>query len=304
MFKNKLLTSALILGVSVSFCSNGLLANERVEVGDFLISKSPAVAPSMSVGYTLASEVDFDSVAGGLSFEQAELSVPLSAPIYLNDRHALVFGLDYTATWLDTDTLLGNQDLHDLRLSIRWMYKQPGSKWAWTARISPGVATDGEGLDSDDFVISGQAGFRYAVSPKFAWLGGVVFFSDPLETRVFPGIGFQWMPSDDLIVRVNGPFIRASWQPCDGWLVHADVRPSGGAWNVEENGNSFNVQFDVLEAGIGVERQLSDKVWLGVWVGATLLNDLEVENSAGNTVFDEDAETGWFARIGIRKILW
>ncbi|MFK7911562.1 MAG: DUF6268 family outer membrane beta-barrel protein [Akkermansiaceae bacterium] len=300
--KQTLLAATLGLFVTSSFLSAD--DSGRVSLGDFLISRSPAIAPSMSIGYTLASEVDFESVAGGLSFEQVEVSVPLSKLIYLNDHHAIVFGLDYTSTWLDTDTVVGDMDLHDIRLSLRWMYKQPGSKWAWTTNISPGIATDGGGISSDDFVVSGQAGFRYRVSSKFAWLGGIVFFSDPLETRVFPGIGFQWMPNDDVIVRFNGPFIRASWQPCEDWLFHADVRPSGGAWNVEQGGNEFNVQFDVLEAGIGIERRLSEKVWLGVWAGATFINDLEVETTSGNSVFDQDAETGWFARIGIRKILW
>ena len=111
-----------------------------------------------------------------------------------------------------------------------------------------------------------------------------------METRVFPGVGFQWMPCDEVILRVNGPRIRASWQPCEDWLIRADIRPSGGAWNLDQGGNDLNVQLDVLEAGIGVERRIADKWGLGVWAGATFINDLEIESASGKTVFDEDAE--------------
>ena len=294
------------LCLSFSSLSSGLLADEsrRVTIDDFILSRSPAVAPSASIDYTLNSEVDFDSVTGGLSFEQLELVAPLAPPIYFHDRHSLILALEYEATWLDTDTVMGDADLHDLRLSAFWLYKQLGSKWSWMLRVSPGIATDGEGIDSDDFVVSGQAIARYETSPKFAWMFGVVFSADPLETRVFPGVGFQWMPCDEVILRVNGPRIRASWQPCEDWLIRADIRPSGGAWNLDQGGNDLNVQLDVLEAGIGVERRIADKWWLGVWAGATFINELEIESTSGTNLFDEDAEVGWFTRIGIRRTFW
>lgn len=295
------LLSCLVVGC---FSVGELFADERVNLGDFLISRSPAVAPSTSLGYMASSEVDFDSAAGGFSYEQAKLDLPLTAPIYLNDRHAFLFGVRYEATWLDTDTFLGDESLYDFRLNVRWIYRQPGSKWSWTARVSPGVATDGENVSGDDFVVSGQVGFRYRQSDRLAWLGGVVFSADPLETRVFPAIGFQWIPSDDWIVRLTGPSLRVSWQPCDSWLFHASAELAGGAWNVEQAGGSFDVRVDSVQVGVGVEHEVAEKVWLGIWAGATLANDLEIETASGNGVFDQDADAGWFVRLGLRKVLW
>jgi opacity protein-like surface antigen len=279
-------------------------AAERVNLGDFLMSKSPAIAPSMSLNYTLATKVDFDKMVGGFSIEQATFSLPLTAPIYLNDQHAFVFGIDYNAAWLESDSPLGNMDLHDFRFMVRWMNRQPGSKWSWTARLSPGVATDGSSMTSDDFVVSGQAGFRYRSSDRFAWLGGVAFSVDGMESRVIPGIGFQWMPIDEVIVRLTGPSLKASWRPHDDWLLHAGVWSAGSTWNVENNGNSFDIRLKSFQAGIGVERRLSEKVWLGLWAGATISNELEIDTDSGNEVFKDDADSGWFARIGIRKVLW
>ncbi len=295
----------MVIGsVSVVISHTSVHAAERVNLGDFLMSRSPAIAPSVSIDYTLSPDVDFDTMAGGFSFEQASLSLPLTAPIHLNDRHAFVFGIDYAATWLDTDTPLGNMDLHDFRIMARWMYRQPGSKWSWTAHLSPGVATDGSAMSSDDFVVSGQVGFRYRSSDRFAWLGGVAFSVDGLESRVTPGIGFQWMPVDEVIVRLTGPSLKVSWQPHDDWLLHAGVWSAGGTWNVENNGNSFDIRLESFQAGIGVERRLSEKVWLGLWVGATISNELEIDTDSGNEIFKDDADSGWFARIGVRKVLW
>lgn len=295
---------ALALGSFVT--SSAVLAEGtgRVSLGDFMLSRSPAIAPSTRIDYTLASEVDFDSVSGGFSYERLDLSIPLAAPLYLNDCHALVFALDYDATWLDTDTALGDMDLHDLRLSIRWMFRQPGSRWSWTTVLSPGIATDGESINGDDFVLSGQAGFRYRQSERFAWLGGVVFFVDSMETRIFPGLGFQWMPKDNVFVRLSGPNLQVSWQPHDNWILHAGISSGGGTWNVEQNGSSFDVRLKSYQAAVGVERRLTDKVWLGLWGGATFANDLEIETASGNNLFNEDAEAGWFVRLGIRKVVW
>ena len=304
MHNPSFVAAALSLGFSI-FCP--LVSADqsgRVSLSDFMLSRAPAFAPSTRIDYTLASEVDFDTVAGELSYETLDLSIPLSAPVHLNDRHAFTFSLNYEATWLDTDTLLGDMDLHDLRLSMRWMYRQPGSNWSWTAVLAPGVATDGNSIDSDDFVLSGQAGFRYRQSDSFAWIGGVFFWLDSMDSRVFPGIGFQWMPTDDVFVRFSGPNIKVAWQPHDDWIFHAGVAPAGGTWNVEQGGASFDVRLDTFQASVGVERRLSDQIWLGLWGGMTFANDLEIETASGANVFHDEADAGWFVRFGLRRTVW
>lgn len=281
-----------------------ITAAERVSLGDFLLTRSPATAPSTKASYTAAGEVDFDSAAGGFSYQAAELDIPFTAPHHLNDCHAFMLGMDYKATWLDTDTLLGDTDLHDFRLKLRWMYRQPGSKWSWMGLLQPGLATDGQNIGSDDFSMNGQLGFRYASSPRLAWIGGVVVFYNSMETEVYPGIGFQWRPSDDVLVRLTGPSLRASWQPHEDWILHAGVEAGGGTWNVRESGMDYDVRLRSYQAGIGVERRVSEKVWLGLWAGMTFANELEIETASGGNVFEDDADAGWFVKLGIRRIVW
>ncbi len=276
----------------------------RVSIGDFLLSRAPAMAPSARLEYSVASEVDFDAAAGGFSYERVALDVPLMAPYHLNDCHAITMNAAYEVTDLQTDTFLDDMNLHDFRLNIRWMYHQPGSKWAWMTLLSPGLASDGEALDGDDFSLDGQAGFRFTKSPRFAWLGGLVFFNNSMETRIYPGIGFQWRPNDALAIHFTGPILKVSWQPHEDWILRAGIRPGGGNWNVEDKGASFDVKLRSYQAAIGVERRLSDKIWLGLWGGVTFANELEIETASGRRLLNQDADSGWFVKLGIRRAIW
>lgn len=295
--------------IAVVFCCIPTISvvaeqESRVSLGDFLLNRSPMTAPSSSLNYSAASEVDFDEAPGSFSYGRADLNIPLAAPFYLNDCNTFLFSADYTATWLDSDTLIGSKDLNDFRFNIRWLFKEPGSNWGWTALLSPGIASDGRGISGDDLSINGSVGFRYSKSAHFAWLGGVVFFHNSMESRVFPAIGFQWQPVDNMIIRFSGPSLKASWQPSDKWILHAGVSSGGGTWNVEDAGASYDVRLRSYQAGVGVERRLSEKVWLGLWGGATIANELKIETASGNRLFKQDGEPGWFLKLGIRRIVW
>jgi hypothetical protein len=36
----------------------------------------------------------------------------------------------------------------------------------------------------------------------------------------------------------------------------------------------------------------------------TFANDLEIDTASGTGVFGDDAESGWFMRVGLRRIVW
>ena len=290
--------------VSLALFSPISAETDEVNTGDFLLSRSPATAPSAALSYTDASEIDFDSAAGGFSYRQLDLSTPLGKPYHLNSHHALVLGVDYRATWLQTDTFIGDQDLHRFRFNLRWMYRQPGSKWSWTAALSPGIGTDGHGISAEDFTLNAQLSFRYRVSDSFAWLGGIVVLHDSVETRVFPGLGFQWNVNESMQVTFSGIRLNASWQPSADWLVSFRVQPGGGAWNIDHQGVAYNVGMRSFQAMLGVEHRIAKKTWLGIWVGATFANEVEIESEGGGDLFDDDADTGWFVRLGVRRVFW
>lgn len=275
-----------------------------VSINDFALGADDVNAPAAKLQFSGTSDMDFDGAFGSFSHQRLLLEAPLGGLIHINDCNALSVGLRYESVQLDTDTFLGDMDLHDVRFSLIWIHHQPGSKWSILAALSPGVASDFDKVDSDDFSLNGKLGFRYAVSDRFAWVGGIGIDNTTGDHSLYPAIGFQWRPMDDVHVSLLGATFTATWQPHTDWLLRFGVWPAGGIWNVEQNGNSFDVSLRSYRAAVGLERRLSNKVWLSVWAGATLANNLEIETTSGGGIFDQDADGGWFLNVGLRVAAW
>lgn len=277
---------------------------EPVSMGDFMVRQTDANAPSARLQVSGTSEMDFDAMRGGFSLDRVLVETPLGSTLHINDCNALSFGLRYEGTWLDTDTFIGNNDLHDLRVSGMWLHHQPGSRWSLLAAVSPGIASDFGHVDGDDFSLNWKAGLRYAVSDSFALIAGLGSDNSTGDDGVFPALGFQWQATDKLYLSLVGATFTATYQPSDDWLWRFGVWSAGGIWNVEQNGAGFDVNLTSYRAAVGVERRLRDKVWLTVWAGTTFANELEIETAGGGGVFRDDAGNGWFARVGVRVAAW
>ncbi|WP_435893183.1 DUF6268 family outer membrane beta-barrel protein [Oceaniferula spumae] len=297
-----LLGAASLLASASLVCAD--TSTGKVSIADFTLGQDAMNAPSAKLQISSTGDMDFDDINGGFSYDRLLLETPLGGMIHVNDCNAVGVGLRYEATWLDTDTRLGNMDLHDLRLSFTWLHHQQGSKWSWLMSLSPGVSSDFNGVDGDDFSLNGRLGFRYALNSKFSIVGGVGVDNTTGDHSLYPAIGFQWRPVDDVHIALLGATFTATWQPHNDWLVRFGVWPGGGVWNVEENGNSFDVSMRSYNAAIGVERRLTDKVWLSLWAGTNLANNLEIETASGGDIFDEGADGAWFVNLGLRVAAW
>lgn len=302
MCMTKHFLSLVTLAVSISAASAD--NSGSVSIKNFTLGADDTNAPSAKLQFSGTSDMDFDDVNDSFSHQRLLLETPLGDLININDCNALSIGLRYEAAWLETNSFLGDMDLHDARISFTWIHHQPGSKWSFLAALSPGIASDLDGVDGDDFSLNGKAGFRYAVNERFAIVAGLGVDNTTGDRSLYPAIGFQWRPMDDVHVTLLGATFTASWQPHSDWLVRFGVWPAGGVWNVEQNGNSFDVSLRTYRAAIGVERRLSDKVWLSIWTGTTLANNLEVETASGGNIFDESAEGGLFFNVGLRVAAW
>ncbi|MFK7911564.1 MAG: DUF6268 family outer membrane beta-barrel protein, partial [Akkermansiaceae bacterium] len=263
-----------------------------------------ANAPSAKFQISGTSEMDFDIMRGGFSMDRVLLLAPLGSALKINDCNTLSFGMRYEGTWLNSDTVIGDNDLHDLRVAATWMHCTSGSKWSFMAEVSPGVASDFAQIDGDDFSLNWLAGARYAVNDGFALIAGVGSDNTTGDDGVFPAIGFQWQASDDVYLSLVGATFTATYQSSEDWLWRFGVWAAGGIWNVEENNTSFDVNLMSYRAAIGVEHRLRDKVWLTLWAGTTFANELEIETAGGGRVFQSDADSGWFARVGLRVAAW
>ena len=277
---------------------------KKVSVEDFTLAKVDANAPSSIFRISSTSTMDFKDVAGGFSLDRITLNAPLSGLIHINNSNALSIGLQYEGTWLESDTLLGDTDLHDVRVGLTWLHHRAGSRWAWLASIDPGIASDFNQIDSDDFSLNWKTGVRYAVTDRFSIIASVGVTNRTGNDDITPTLGFQWQATDHMHLSLTGATFTATWQPHSDWLLRFGVWPAGGIWNVEQAGQSLDVNLTSYRAAIGVERRLSNKTWLSLWVGSTLLNELEVETTSGSRLFKEDADNGWFVHLGLRVAAW
>lgn len=294
----RILFSALVISVPP------LAHADPVSIEDFTIGKSDANAPSARLELSSTSEMDFDSMPGGFSLDRIFLDVPLGGLMHINDCNAVSFGLRYEGTWLESDTMIGDKDLHDVRIAATWLHHQPGSKWSVLASVLPGISSDFETMTGDDFSLNWKAGVRYAYTDRLAFIAGLGSDNTTGEAGIVPALGFQWRASDQVYVSLVGATLITTYQPSDDWLWRLGVWAAGGIWNVDNNGASLDVNLSSYRAAVGLERRLSDKVWLNIWAGATLANELEIETNGGSSLFKDDADTGWFAQIGVRVAAW
>jgi len=296
----KLLALPLIISVS-PLCQTALAA---VGPEHFTVGKSDANAPSAEFQLSGTSEMNFDSAAGGFSLSRVIVGTPLGELIHLNDCSAVSLGLRYEGTRLESDTLLGDTDFHELRVSATWHYHAGGSKWSFLAGVSPGLATDFERFNSDDFSLNWKLGVRYAFSDRCAFVAGLGVGNSTGDDDIFPSVGFQWQATDDIYVTLVGSSFSTTWQPSDDWLLRVGVWAAGGVWSAENAGSSLDVKLTSYRAAVGVERRLRDNTWLTLWAGATVFNELDIETSGGTEVFRDDADNGWFVNLGIRVAAW
>lgn len=285
-------------------CLAPCFSSAEVSSEDFTLAKSDANAPSAKFQYSTTSNMDFDSGAGGFSLQRLLLEAPLGGLIHWNAHNALSVGLRYETTWMDSDVLLGKTDLHDARISLTWLHHSEGSKWSILSSVSPGLATDFNHLNGDDFSLNWKVGVRYLCSDQFALVAGLGSDNTTGDTSIFPALGFQWQATDDVYVSLIGATFTATWQPAEDWLLRFGVWPAGGIWNVERAGASLDVSLSSYRAAVGLEHQISDKIWLSLWAGTTLSNQLEIETTHGTNVFRDDADSTWFVTLGLRVAAW
>lgn len=269
----------------------------------FTSGKHDANAPSALLNFSVTNEMDFDDLDGGFSLQRVDLNVPFGGLWRLSDNSGLLFDFKYQGTYFDFNSQLDDEDLHRLRLGVSWLYSEEGSKWSWLVSVEPSIASDFRDIDSDDIFINWKIGGRYELSDQFTWIFGAGSVAST-GGGVLPAVGFQWRPSDELYLSLIGPKFITTYQPCEDWLWRFGIWADGGKWNIEQNGDSLDLKLTSFRAGVGLEHQLRDKVWLNVWTGAVFGNELEVETTGGSSLFKEEAETGWFARIGLRVAAW
>ena len=264
---------------------------------------------SPRAAFTFLGGMDIKTGPGEVESFSLSARTPLGKPIRLGDHGLLSIGLAYETTALRIDGTapgfpLPDADLHQIEFPLIARWQQPGSPWTITAGLSPGIATDFDHIDSDDFYLGGRLVFERVVNDHFKLGFGAAVIRSLGNDAILPAVGFEWRPTDDWLLELVGPYLNLWWQPADDWLARFGAGPGGGVWNVDWNNLSRDLSLSSYLVGISVEHQIADGVWLTAGAGASFGNHLELKTTGGLTTFKTGLDDGYFASLGLRVASW
>jgi hypothetical protein len=255
--------------------------------------------------------MEFDNSPAEVDDYAFQFSSFLAQPVELFAGYSLLPYFQYEANFLRPDGVplgipLGDEDLHEIELSL-FIYKmETGSPWISGAWINPSLATDFESVSGDDFFLDLAVAAGYRVTDTLVLGAGIGALNLTGDTAVYPGIGFFWQPTEDLYATLYGPNFRAGWDATDSWKLGFEVRPNGGIWNIDTAAGTRNIDFSSFRVGISSSHRLTEKLWLTYGGGMTVGNSLNITNTDGsdlykNTLDDLDEGFYGFVSLGIKS---
>jgi hypothetical protein len=247
-----------------------------------------------------------DASAQDLSQQQWRLQTAFSKPLNLTDSIFLIPMFRYELTEIESFGLgftPYEKDLHSIELPMLFVMKENGSPWSYNLRLNPGIASDFEDIDNDDFFLDARVGAEYKFSDSLSLNFGLAYTRLTGEPTILPFAGFQYDMNDQWQFALRGPTLQARYQLSEDWLVRFVGEPGGGMWNIEEFG-SQNLSVQSYRVGVNIEHQLSDDLWLTAGAGFTFANEVEFMNTSGDTIRKEDYESGHYFTLGLRLHDW
>ena len=277
------------------------------EAADFLGSVRAAVPPLANLSYEWHDSKDFENGGGSAEFGVIEARAPFFFREFGGNTR-VAMGLDYSLTDLqvENDDYSWEGQLHGLYLPISFTHRPEGSKWFWIGQVAPGLRTDFESIDSDDFAFRTFAVAMRQFGDELA-LGFGAFFSYDVD-RIFavPGIGFTWRPDDEWLISLIPPELSASWIPNDRWIVSATFRPRSFLADIDEGEDGPDIaEVSYGRLGLSVRHKLLDSpdIWLNLQAGYTLYSEVELQQD-GRSLFDTDLDNGFYAGAAVELHGW
>jgi len=251
---------------------------------------------------------DLESQDGGgdLELQLWRLQSPLSKPIQLADslyfmpamRYEL---LDYQGPAAGKGVF--EDELHMIELPLLFVYQESNSPWSYNARISPGLSSDMHSVSGDDVFIDARLGTTYQVNDKLNINFGVAYTRAIGEPQVFPYLGFVYEMNDQWQFALRGFSFEARCQVSDAWIVRFIGEAGGGYWNIDTPDSDY-LTLQTYRAGVTVERELKDNLWLVAGAGYAMANQVRWVSDSGKKLHREDFDGGAYFTVGLRLGDW
>ena len=253
-----------------------------------MVQSSPPVGEITIVNLSSAGS---DSAGSNVKVSAREFDI--SGKFFARDISfgKFIIGGHYQVTRYELDNLNADKNLHVLELPITLLRQK--NEWTYITRLSPGLHSDFDELDSNDLLVTARFVATKKRSENLTWVIGAAVDRSFGDTMLYPVIGAQYWPSQRTLFKLVLPRLEIRHALSSKTILFWHLKPSGGKWNVtvKNMNKDFNVTTDAVRTSLGAEINLSDFGWLKVEAGREVNRSIELVDEAGfppgvvNTVF-------------------
>lgn len=263
-----------------------------------LVATGGAMAGQLNTSYTYLepSEGDFEDDVSQHEAKISGMATVMSVEDYVVG--VAVGGALQANIWTfdgDADDL----DLYKVMLPVKFTM-QATEQMPVHLTLIPGIHSDFEDVDGDDFRVDGTLASSYPYSEKLKFEFGVAVGEEFGDPKAYPIGGIRWTATDALQVDLLFPSPKISYALTDEFRAFLAGAPAGGQWNV---GESEDVQIDVEQkgyrVGLGAEGQVGAG-WLYAMVGSEGGREISLAIDDDEVVDEEELDDAMFVQIGFR----
>jgi len=277
-----------------------------------IAQNSTTVSPFENLVYqtsfTQTGKMDLDGANGDLSFSIIEASATRSRPMQILGGISVLPSLSYELTQLNFDSAvpLNNEDLHSTALQAIFIKNFEQSRWQAFGWTRAELASDYQGIASEDFTFDLAAGAGYQFNDQLMVGFGLVAINLNGDDAIFPGLTINWTPCDHFSLNLFGPNFTAKYVLSDNWHLTLTGQPGGGEWNIRDNlGQSRTLDLDSYLVGLNTNHRISGDLWFNAGLGFTVANEIAVRGNRGGAAdYVRDLDGAPYAQVGLTLKSW
>lgn len=276
-------------------------------------SRGPGFSVTLDLNAGFYSEADFDSNVG--TIESVSYGADLGFLIPIDDQARLVLTLGAEITDYDitpaagvggtTAATVGTQFDTITEYGVNAMYFRSINKET-SFFVGGGVGIAAEGGASDAFVWNVLGGMMFQVNDKLRLGAGIGIFSQiEDDVQIIPLPQIQLTINEYWSLKSEGPGIKLEYKWSDDLAMGAMARFNGQSFRIDDD-NTLAPDGAVNKRAIPVSYYIDYKgasrsqISLFAEVGMVLGGNMEILNSQGTVIVDEDYDPSVFAAFGLK----
>jgi hypothetical protein len=187
-------------------------------------------------------------------------------------------------------------DLYSILLPVEYYYTK--SEWLFNVNINPGIFSDFENVDGDDYSVYGSMLLGYRINPSCQFFGGISYDDHFGEEELYPLAGVIWDISREWQMSLILPYPQITYAPSEDLAFYVNVEPAGGLWNVNDEfvEEDYDFELEGYRAGFGVDYHMSRKLWVQAQAGYVTARKYEFRDFEDNT-FEADVDDTAYVKL-------